>query len=153
MWWPDYLLSHSTGLNPAELNRNTQKSAAHLIGKICFRRHLFIFLLQNGILSAYFVQVVPTRAHHLELWSGKQNSARPSQKASSTSTAAFRSTRPVCTLYTPGWRFFHRSATPKTITLTKWVWRETAVTGQSWKITERAYVWWGAINRGWPAVS
>lgn len=37
--WPDCLLYYSTGLNPAELNRNKQKSAAHLIGKIWSRRH------------------------------------------------------------------------------------------------------------------
>ncbi len=62
-----------------------------------------------------------TKAHHLEFWSGKQNSARPSQKVSSTLTAAFRSMRPVCTSFTPAWSFFHSSATPKTFTFTKCV--------------------------------
>lgn len=33
-WWPDDILYCSTGLNPAELNKNKQKSAAHLIGTI-----------------------------------------------------------------------------------------------------------------------
>lgn len=156
-WWPDCLLYHSTGLNPSELNRNKQKSAAHLIGKVWSRRHskeaAYIFLLQNSILSGYFFQVVQTRAHHLEFWSGRQNSARPSQRASSTSTVAFRSTRPGCTSFTPAWSFFHSSATPKTSTFTKCVCRETATTGQSWKITERASVRRGANSRGWPGVT
>ncbi len=155
-WWPD-CLRHSTGLNPAELNRNKQKSAAHLIGRIWSKRHskkaAYIFLLQNIILSGYFVQVVQNRAHHLEFWSGRQNSARPSQRASNTSTVAFRSMTPACTSFTPVWSFFQSRATPKTFMFTKCVCRETTTTVQSWKITERDCVRQGANSRGWPGVT
>jgi len=108
------------------------------------------FLIQNNVTcNSFLKQVVQTREHHLALWSGKRYTAKPSHMASSTKMVAFRSTRAVCTLFTPEWSFFHSCASPQTSLLTKLVGRETAITSQSWKITKRASVWRGETSHGW----